>query len=367
MAGHTAAVGGAEIAQLRVVEGLAAIGWDVELLYVEAGDLWPRWRGLADKTTAVRASQPQRDAPLRSGLGTLHVAAEVGRSSAGVVYVHNPADLAAVLLPARVTRTPVVLHLHLPPPSRQPEWLNRLIRRSDAVIVPSRDARDRWTETAKIPAGKVHAIPTGIDTDRFAPLPPVGRAEVVRRLGLDPGRPHVLYAGRIDRTKGISALAAAVRGMSHPAQLVLCGPETDRAFGRELRDALGDLAVAWVGRQPSMTELLAAVDVLVLPSLVPETQGLVVAEAMSCGTPALASDIGGLPETLVGFPEHLFPPGDVSALTSLLDRFVDWRHAAPELGASLRAWVVDHLRLGTTVGSVSDLLECVGRAGVALR
>ena len=47
------AIGGAEIAQLRVVAGLASTGWAVELLYVSRGDLWPQWNAFASSTRAV--------------------------------------------------------------------------------------------------------------------------------------------------------------------------------------------------------------------------------------------------------------------------------------------------------------------------
>ena len=97
------------------------------------------------------------------------------------------------------------------------------------------------------------------------------------------------------------------------------------------------------------------------PSLVFETQGMVVIEAMSCGTPAVASAIGGIPETLAAFPDHLVPPGDAVALATALDRLVGWRRHSPALGADSRRWVVDNLALGRTVGTVSSLLAEVGR------
>ena len=56
VAGELSAIGGTEVAQLRIMEGLASMQWDIELLYVRRGDLWPRWNQLARSTRAIRSS-----------------------------------------------------------------------------------------------------------------------------------------------------------------------------------------------------------------------------------------------------------------------------------------------------------------------
>ena len=110
-----------------------------------------------------------------------------------------------------------------------------------------------------------------------------------------------------------------------------------------------------------VASLLAAADLVVLPSLAFETQGMVAVEAMSCGTPAIASAVGGLPETLVAFPDHLVPPGDSEELARAIDRLVGWRQHSPALGADARRWVVNHLALDQSVSAVSALLSTLKR------
>ncbi len=97
-----------------------------------------------------------------------------------------------------------------------------------------------------------------------------------------------------------------------------------------------------------------------LPSLVPETQGMVVIEAMSCGTPAVASAVGGLRETLAAFPDHLVASGDATALAAAIDHLVDWRRHSPDLGADSRRWVADHLALDRSIAAISTLLAGLG-------
>ena len=117
------------------------------------------------------------------------------------------------------------------------------------------------------------------------------------------------------------------------------------------------MGVTWLDRRLDVTSLLAAADLVVLPSLAFETQGMVAIEAMSCGTPVVASAVGGLPETLVAFPDHLVPPGDAVALARVIDRLVGWRQHSPTLGDDSRRWVVDHLALERTVRAISELLS----------
>jgi glycosyltransferase involved in cell wall biosynthesis len=361
VAGDLSARGGAEVAQLRVLEGLAATGWVVDLLYVTRGDLWPRWNQLASSTRTIRCSGLQRRSPFRSSLGTLGASVGIVRSDAEVVYLHNPGDLPAALLASRVKRTPVAVHLHLPPPFRQPEWLNRLIRKADAVITPSSDTAARWTRVAGLSTDQVSVIPTGVDTERFTPVTDTDRAEQRRALGIDPAIPMVLYAGRIDPTKGVVHLLEAFRKVSARANLVVCGAGTDAGFVEMLHTESSGLGVTWLDRRLDVTSLLAAADLVVLPSLAFETQGMVAIEAMSCGTPAIASAVGGLPETLVAFPDHLVPPGDSAALARAIDRLVGWRRHSPALGDDSRRWVVDHLALDQSVSAVSALLSTLQR------
>ena len=360
VADDLSAIGGAEIAQLRVVAGLASTGWSVELLYVSRGDLWPQWNALASRTKTVPASRLQRSAPIRSGLGAVGASFDIVRSDAQVVYLHNPGDLPVALVASRVKRVPVAVHLHLPPPFRQPGWLNHLIRSADVVITPSADTARRWVRVAGLSGAQVAVIPTGIDTNRFVPIADADRHEQRRAIGIDPGVPMILYAGRVDPTKGLTDLLEAVRRMEQRASLVVCGAGADAGFVGRLHQEATGMDVTWLDRQLDVTSLLAAADLVVLPSLTSETQGMLVIEAMSCGTPAIASEVGGLPETLVAFPDHLVPPGDAIALAGAIDRLLGWRHHSPSLGADSRRWVAEHLALDRTVGVVSTLLAELG-------
>ncbi len=178
-----------------------------------------------------------------------------------------------------------------------------------------------------------------------------------RAVGIDPAVPMLLYAGRLNPTKGLSVLLDSVRKMEEAGlTLVVCGSGVDTAYAEGLRREAQGLDVTWLDRNVDVAPLMAAADLLVLPSEVPETQGMVVSEAMACGTPAVATAVGGLPETLSGFPDHLVPPGDTRALAGTVDHLIRWRRHTPSLGSDSRQWVLDHLDLDRTIEEVSALL-----------
>ena len=239
--------------------------------------------------------------------------------------------------------------------------MNQLIRQADAVITPSSDAASRWTRVAGLSSERVSVISTGIDTEHYVPIADEERTEQRRALGISPVVPMILYAGRVDPTKGVQHLLEAIRHMSHRAHLVVCGAGTDAGFVGMLHRESRDMDVTWLDRRLDVASLLAAADLVVLPSLAFETQGMVAIEAMSSGTPVVASTVGGLPETLVAFPDHLVPPGDAVALARVIDRLVGWRTHSPTLGEDSRRWVVDNLALERTVGAVSELLSTLIR------
>lgn len=134
----------------------------------------------------------------------------------------------------------------------------------------------------------------------------------------------VLYAGVLSRIKGVhvllDAIALAVRDR-RDIGVVIVGPESDPAYAAWLHTRTSELGLAasvrFTGRltQPELARQMAAADVLVLPSL---SEGLarVLLEAMACGTPVVASDVGGSREIVrhkeTGF---LVPPSDARAIS----------------------------------------------------
>ncbi|MBV2356307.1 glycogen synthase [Streptomyces sp. J2-1] len=184
-------------------------------------------------------------------------------------------------------------------------WSERTaVEAADAVVAVS--AAMREDILACYPAldpARVHVVHNGIDTALYRPDP--GTDAVVRH-GIDPSRPYVLFVGRITRQKGVPHLLRAVRDIDPGVQVVLCAgapdtPEIDREF-RELYEELSRVraGVLWVPQmlpRPEVVQLLTHASVFVCPSVY-EPLGIVNLEAMACGTPVVASRVGGIPEVV---------------------------------------------------------------------
>ncbi|GGI98918.1 glycosyl transferase family 1 [Streptomyces brasiliensis] len=178
------------------------------------------------------------------------------------------------------------------------------IEAADAVIAVSGAMREDilGCYPALDPA-RVHVVHNGIDTRLYRPDP---GTDVLTRLGVDPGRPYVLFVGRITRQKGVPHLLRAVRDIDPAAQVVLCAgaPDTPE-IDREFRDLFEELSraregVHWIPQmlpRADVIQLLTHASVFVCPSVY-EPLGIVNLEAMACGTPVVASRVGGIPEVV---------------------------------------------------------------------
>lgn len=161
---------------------------------------------------------------------------------------------------------------------------NRILAACDRVLVSN--SQDHADICEVVPRDCIAFMRRGVDTDLFHPG--VGnRPWLARRLGVAARTPVVLFAGRVDATKGALLLAEAVQrviGAGQPAHLALAGTGADSAG---IAAMLGRHATLF-GRlsQPELARLYASSDVLAFPSG-SETAGNVVAEAMACGLPAV--------------------------------------------------------------------------------
>ncbi len=212
------------------------------------------------------------------------------------------------------------------------EGERRLIDRVDAIVAGNARERAEMIWWYGLHTPKVQTIPCGIDLERFRPQ---DRVAARAALGLGPA-PTLLFVGRIDPVKGIDFLiegfAALRRGWTGPhlPRLVIVGGDLlagelgpDLTRVRELAAARG-VADGLIFRGSQSHEALplyyAAADLTVVPSRY-ESFGLVAIESMACGTPVVASRVGGLAYTVEdGRNGFLVPYGDGAALAAALDR-----------------------------------------------
>ena len=188
----------------------------------------------------------------------------------------------------------------------------KVIRAADAIVAFSRHERDAMERFYGASTAKIKVIPCGVDVDFFQP---VEREEARRRLGLGDDR-VVLFVGRLEPLKGVDILLKAVAQLerANSTRTVIVGGDlqADAEVAR-LRALCDDLGIAervsFLGRlaQQELPLYYSAADVSVVPSYY-ESFGLVALESMACGTPVIASRVGGLP-TIVkdGLNGYLIP------------------------------------------------------------
>jgi glycosyltransferase involved in cell wall biosynthesis len=342
---------------------------------------------------------------LRGGLRPQEVASAVRLGGARVVHAHNlhPALGWRALAAAREAGARVVLHLHqyrtvcaigvcftrgeectrchgrntLPGVLRNcrgsvPEavvygaslalWQRRLIAQADALIVPSRFARERLRELgAPLPWERVHVLAppvpmSAVEAVEAVEAPADAPAAGATAVESQPPGAYALLVSRLAPEKGVDVAIDACRAAGIPLLIAGEGPELDalreRAVGGEVR-FLGRVA------DERLAELRGGAAIALAPSRSAETFGLAVAEAMAAGLPVAASRVGALPELLDG--DALCAPGDPHALAAAIARLAGDRAAGERNRARVQALCAP----AVVAGALADIYA--GRGARAAR
>ncbi|CAG7657462.1 glycosyltransferase family 4 protein [Actinacidiphila bryophytorum] len=250
-------------------------------------------------------------------------------NGAGVVHAHGlwAGFLAAVALGGRGVPLVVTWHGGAPAAGGRGlvlRWLERrAVRGATVVLGVSSELVDR----ARGLGGKdVRLAPAAVPRPPGRPPRPPDEGERHRqKTRADHGavdRPLLLAVGRLEPAQGYDLLLDAAERWSalDPAPLVAVAGEGGQRAALERRIEAGRLPVLLLGRRDDIPDLLAAADLVVLPSRW-EARALIAQEALHAGVPLVATDVGGMRE-LVGDAAVLVPYGDPGALaaavTSLL-------------------------------------------------
>jgi len=224
---------------------------------------------------------------------------------------------------------------------------SRLVAEADRVVAANVVERAHLVWYYGADADRVSVIPCGVDTELFQPM----RRDAAKDLLELPPTPMLLYVGRLQPIKGLETLLEAMSRLDRATRLLIIGgdhDEPDNGHAAHLRARIAALGlgprVRFLGAQPQRRLRLfyAAADATVMPSYY-ESFGMVALEAMACGSPVVASRVGGLTTTIRdGVTGHLVPEGDPAALAERLTAVLADPAEQERLGREAARWAAEH-------------------------
>jgi glycosyltransferase involved in cell wall biosynthesis len=315
-------------------------------------------------------------------VGALQVGRRLNRRRRVDVYsVSDPLFSGLVGLALRsLTRKPLLVHLQGQllslPPGGVSRWRRRAIetlapfvcRRADMVRCVSRSLM-RTAASMRIRPSRLVYLPSRVDTRVFSPIRATASRSTIREELCAEQSRVVLFVGTFSVHKGAKYLIGAIPRvlLRHPnVKLVLVGSGPLEPHLRELVRRLGVTEhVVFVGRTShhEMPQLVAAADVLVLPSL---NEGLprVILEAMATGLPVVATSVGGVPELVIdGRTGLLVQPGDEEALADAVCRVLDNPDLAKAWGRAGREVAERQYEREANLRRYAEIIETVASSG----
>jgi glycogen synthase len=257
--------------------------------------------------------------PLRSVFGAVRRCTDFNTTNidADLVHCHTWYSHFGGILAKKDYGIPLVITVHSLEPLRPWKreqlaggydfslWVEKTaLEMADAVIAVSRETKSDIERLFDVDPSRVHVIHNGIDLDQYRKLDSIA---ALKRYGIDPNEPYLLFVGRITRQKGVQYLLRAIQFMDLGFQIVLCAAAPDTpGMAEEMKTAMERAkaqrrGVIWINEmvdQPATRELYSHAAVFVCPSIY-EPFGIINLEAMACETAVVASAVGGIKEVVV--------------------------------------------------------------------
>ncbi len=287
----------------------------------------------------------------------------------GVDLVHcNTAAVWSGALAAKLSGCPLIWHIHEiithPPLMRKViAWLVTLL--ADSVVTISGAVRDHLLADRPTAAAKIVVIPDAVDTHRFHPQ--VDGTLLRQELGLGADDVLVGCVGRLHTWKGQDLLVEAARHVvaqmpnvhfAIVGDIVPGQPKPRQIVEQRIQRWNLGANVHLLGFRREMPQVMAALDILALPSTLPEPFGVVLLEAMAMAVPVVAAAHGGALEIVVDDETGLLvPPGDAKTLADAIGQLAISPAARWRMGAAGRRRAEANYRFDQHVAAFQELYD----------
>jgi glycosyltransferase involved in cell wall biosynthesis len=289
----------------------------------------------------------------------------IGDEDVSLVHTHSSVDGWVAGLAARIARVPVVRTRHVSIRIRR--RLNPVYRWLADRVITSGEAIRGIVVASGVPAGRVVAVPAGVD---LAEIDRAGNAPDALRQSLGLGRPVIGSVAMFRGSKGHAHLLdafAMVRQRRPTAQLLLVGDGIRRPWVEGLaRDRGMGNAVVFTGFRSDVFDLLRIMDCFVLASTRTEGVPQSLLQAFAARVPAVASAVGGIPEVVTDKETGLLvAPEDPTALARGIEAVLDDPAGAAERAAAARRLVEARFSHSVSVSRLLAVYESLLPRGAA--
>ncbi len=225
-------------------------------------------------------------------------------------------------------------------------------------VAVSEQLNDYLASVVKINKNKLRTIINGVDSDTFKPLPPAERLRLRRALDIGDNEKIIGTVCRLDPIKNLEFLIRSIKTISEAqteCKLLIVGDGPARERLMSYARALGiESKIMFFGTRQNIDELLNTFDLYACTSL-SEGTSMTILEAMSCGLPIVASDVGGNSGLVDESNGALFTPNDMNAFIENIKRIITNLPLSKQLGQTSRAKVESHFGFDRVVTQYENL------------
>ncbi len=294
----------------------------------------------------------------------LHI---IKKEKIDVIHTHSSKDSWNAGIAGRISGVPIVRSRHLSTPVGN-RWFTTFVYRylCDAIITSGTQIKEALINNNSLDPAKIYSIAAGVDTERYNTN--VSGDRIRDELSLMESMPVVGVVAILRSWKGHKYLIEAVPkvvSVYPDAKFLIVGdgPKWDD-LKKQVHDLGIDRNVNMTNFRNDIPEIIAALDMLVLPSIASEATSQVIPQALAMGKPVIATNVGGLPEIIDdGVTGLLIPPRDHEAISNAVIWMTQHREETYKMAMEGRKKILENYTFKKMVEQTDDIYHCVLKKG----